>query len=96
MTTLVPAAEAVPPRCAALVALGRIDEAEALNAPLEPWLRGLDLSRNAGREPAVAGAILRLFEDSLNPVDRPRFIAIRERIATPQGDLSGRPCRRSR
>lgn len=83
--------EAAPLKCAALVALGRIEEAEPINSPLASWLRGLELSRNSSHETSVAVAILNRFAESLTPDQKTMLIAIRDRPAPPPPDSVGPP-----
>lgn len=87
---MVPTAQADPIRGAALVALGRTDEAARTSAPLASWLRGLELCRGAAHEARVAGEILARFDDSLSDEQR-EVVEAAMRLAEPEDGFVGPP-----
>jgi hypothetical protein len=90
MLGMVPTSQADPIRGAALVALGRTDEAARTSAPLSAWLRGLELCRGAAHEARVAGAILARFDDSLSDQQR-EVVEAAMRLAEPEDGFVGPP-----
>ncbi|CAG1007626.1 hypothetical protein PHYC_03457 [Phycisphaerales bacterium] len=70
-------------KCAALVALGRLDEADALNTGPAPWFRGLSLALTKPHAPAVLKRIDDRFTQDLNDEQKQVLQTVRAALAKP-------------
>lgn len=77
-------------RCAALAALGRVEDAARTGAPIEAWFRGLEVSTKTEHAGALADAIERRFRN-LTDEQKGRIKAARAALAAVPGDDSSKP-----
>jgi len=70
LSAIVPPSEGDPLRAAALIALGRLAEADDLDVPPAAAIRGLQLSRGAAHERTAARMILDRYGDALSAEQR--------------------------
>lgn len=77
-------------RCTALLSLGRLEDAASTVAPVEAWLRGLELARGRAHAARIAELIAQRFPN-LTPEQRDRLAAERAMISTASSPLHDPP-----
>ena len=68
-------------RCAALLGTGQVEVAEGLKAPVEGWLRGLELAKDGPRAGRILQEIEARFRSSMTPEQRAYVDGIKQLVA---------------
>jgi hypothetical protein len=91
MTGQTPPPGADDARTAALLALGRIEDATPLNATPEAWLLGLQLCIATDHARAVHDALTTRFAGALTEAQTQRLQALRQQLASATPDAEAAP-----
>lgn len=70
-------------RVVALLVLGRIDEASALDAPASAWLEGLAQAISRPHARSIVDAVAARFSAGMSPADAQKFESLRRRLGVP-------------
>jgi hypothetical protein len=68
-------------RCAALLGIGQVEVAEGLKAPVEGWLRGLELAKDGPQAGRIVQEVEARFRSSMTPEQRAYVDGVKQMVA---------------